>query len=62
MKITLTLTRDEFAVLRYLVRDADSGWGEPLKDIYDEDDCPDDPEATLGALIKKVRKAKKEAA
>ncbi len=58
----IVFTRDEIIVLDYLLRDATSGLGEPLKDIFEgnnprvvEDDF--DPYKTLRDMAAKFKEA-----
>ena len=44
------LSKAEVDVLRYLLREADSGWGEPFKDFEGED-----PELAVQTLLKKLK-------
>lgn len=50
---TINVTDTEYAVLAYLLMEANSGWGEPLKD-FDYDTHPEGDEAleTLGEKIR----------
>lgn len=53
------LSQEELIILKYLFADATSGWGEPLKDIYDRFADADiepsrDPDDTLKAMHKKI--------
>ena len=53
----LNLTKDELTVLKYLIGDADSPYAcDPLKDIYEVDDEPEDPYAALKSMAKKLYK------
>lgn len=54
--MTIDLTPDQAATLRYLLDDALSGWGEPFKDLEDVRE----PDKEARAVLRKLKAAAKE--